>query len=73
MTRPRPSFREADFRKSSYSDPNQECVHMAQGAGWVEMRDTKTDFGSPADGRLAFTTEHGRTFLGAVQADRFSR
>jgi hypothetical protein len=67
MTSPRPSFREADFRKSSYSDPQQDCVHVAQRAGWVEMRDTKTEFDSPADGRLALTAEQFAGFLSSIR------
>lgn len=41
MTKARPSFHEPDFRKSTRSDPDQNCVHIARRAGWVQMRDTK--------------------------------
>lgn len=50
----RREFAEADFRKSSFSNPNQDCVAIASRDGRVEVRDSKTTFGSSADGRLAF-------------------
>jgi hypothetical protein len=62
-----PNFRRAEFRKSSVSDPNQECVEVAQRAGWVQVRDSKTAFGGPQDGRLGFSGPRFREFLGTVQ------
>jgi hypothetical protein len=52
MTNPRPTFRQADFRKSGLSDPDRDCVEVARRAGWVQLRDSKTAFGGPGDGRL---------------------
>ena len=57
MSTARPTFHTSDFHKSSFSDPNQSCVEIARQASWVEVRDSKTVFGSPADRRLAFTAQ----------------
>lgn len=57
MINPRPTFSEGDFRKSSRSDPDKDCVHVARRDGRVEVRDTKTVFGTPSDHHLAFTAE----------------
>jgi hypothetical protein len=59
-----PNFRRAEFRKSSVSDPNQECVEVAQRAGWVQVRDSKTAFDGPQDGRLTFRASQFAEFLG---------
>uniref|UniRef100_UPI003F491789 DUF397 domain-containing protein n=1 Tax=Pseudonocardia sp. CA-138482 TaxID=3240023 RepID=UPI003F491789 len=50
-----PSFAEGEFRKASASQPDKSCVQVARRGGWVEVRDDKTTFGSPADHRLVFT------------------
>lgn len=55
MINGRPTFTAADFHKSTYSDPDQDCVHVARRASWVEVRDTKTVFGAPNDHHLTFT------------------
>lgn len=39
------TFAEADFRKSSKSDPDKACVSVARRDGRVEVRDSKTRFG----------------------------
>jgi hypothetical protein len=57
------------FRKSSYSDPQQECVEIGHTSSSFGVRDSKLAQ-SPV---LTVTAEHGRTFLSAVQADRFNR
>ncbi|WP_035283529.1 DUF397 domain-containing protein, partial [Actinokineospora spheciospongiae] len=49
MTTP---FSRNDFRKSSYSNPDANCVEVAQRADAVELRDAKTAFGSATDFRL---------------------
>jgi hypothetical protein len=67
MIEARPSFNESDFRKSSYSDPNQSCVDIARRAGWVEIRDSKVLFGSPGDSRLAFAAEQFEGFLSSTR------
>lgn len=67
MISSRPSFSEADFRKSSYSDPQQNCVTVARRADLVAVRDSKTVFDSPTDGRLAFTAEQFADFLSSIR------
>lgn len=67
MSNTPPMFTAADFRKSSYSDPNQDCVHVARRDDWVEVRDTKTVFGSPSDHRLAFTARQFDSLLASSQ------
>jgi hypothetical protein len=63
MINPRPTFRKAEFRKASFSEPQLSCVEVAQQAGWVEIRDSKTAFGSAGDGRLAFASAEFTSFL----------
>jgi hypothetical protein len=57
------------FRRSSYSDPNQDCVEIRHTAAFLGVRDSKLAH-SPV---LTVTAERGRTFLSAVQTDRFDR
>ena len=63
MINPRPVLREADFRKSSYSDPDRDCVQVARGSSWAAVRDSKTTFDSREDTRLMFTAQQFDTFL----------
>lgn len=63
MTTNAPTFEEADFRKSSRSLPDQDCVHVARRDGWVAVRDTKKVFGAPDDHRLLFTADQFDGFL----------
>lgn len=50
-----PVFPESSFRKSTFSDPDRDCVHVARSEGWVAVRDSKTAFS--ADNTLVFTAE----------------
>ena len=46
-------FAASDFRSPSRSeDVNSTCVDLACGDGVVELRDSKVEFGSPADHRI---------------------
>lgn len=65
----RRQFTEANFRKSSFSNPDQSCVEVAYAGRHVEVRDSKTAFGSSADGRLIFDAAALRALCCAV-ADR---
>jgi hypothetical protein len=61
-----PTFCEDDFRKSSYSDPDRECVHVARRGAWIVLRDSKTVFDTPEDRRLVLTAERFDMFLGQL-------
>jgi len=52
-----PMFDEADFRKSSFSDPDRDCVHVARRGDWVAMRDSKTAFDGREDSWLVLPAE----------------
>jgi hypothetical protein len=58
-----PAFAEADFRKSSHSDPDRDCVHVARRGAWVAMRDSKTAFNGRSDCRLMLPAEQFDVFL----------
>lgn len=68
-----PSFARSQFRKatSSAQDP-QACVAVARGRGWVEIRDTKQEWGSNGDHRLVFTAEQFDIFLNAMSTEMSS-
>ncbi|HET9137729.1 DUF397 domain-containing protein [Actinophytocola sp.] len=53
-------YAEPTFRKSSFSDPNQECVEVARHDDWVQVRDSKA---GPDDGRLTFVGARFTEFL----------
>ncbi|MFW5415082.1 DUF397 domain-containing protein [Nocardiopsis sp. CNT-189] len=56
-----------EFRKSSYSNRNQNCVEVADlEAGAGAIRDTK----NRQDGHLAFPAAEWRCFLRDVKANR---
>ena len=57
------------FRKSTYSQPNQDCVEIGHTACAFGVRDSKLA-DSPV---LTVTAEHGLAFLGAIQAGRLDR
>jgi hypothetical protein len=58
--------RRAAFRKSSFSDPQANCVEVAHHAEAVELRDSKTRPGAPADARLRFRPAAFTAFLAAL-------
>ncbi|MEU3020904.1 DUF397 domain-containing protein [Nocardiopsis sp. NPDC007018] len=60
-----PSFDAADWRKSSYSGRNTNCVEVAESAVGNAMRDTKhRDLGA-----LTFPGPEWRAFLNTAQSD----
>lgn len=72
MTASAPTFEEADFRKSSRSVPDKDCVHIARRDGRVEVRDTKKVFGAPDDHRLLFTAAQFDDFLARLARGELS-
>lgn len=66
MTANAPTFKEADFRKSSRSVPDKDCVHVARRDDWVAVRDTKKVFGAPDDHQLLFTAAQFEGFLASL-------
>lgn len=58
-----PVFAEADFRKSSYSDPDRDCVQVARRGDRVAMRDSKTAFDGRDDCWLVLPAERFDVFL----------
>jgi hypothetical protein len=58
-----PEFTEVEFRKSSMSEPDKECVQVARREHCVAIRDTKTAFGAPDDHHLLFTAKQFDSFL----------
>jgi uncharacterized protein DUF397 len=57
------AFAESEFRKSSWSDPDRECVHVARRDSRVAVRDTKTAFGTADDHHLGFSPAQFDRFL----------
>jgi hypothetical protein len=72
MTPSAPMFEEADFRKSSRSVPDKDCVHVARRDGWVMVRDTKKVFGAPDDHQLLFTAAQFDGFLAGLSRGELS-
>lgn len=66
MNTRRPRFDEGDFRKSSFSNPNQDCVTVAHRDNWVELRDSKTTFGTTSDQRIVLSDDAFHAFLGTI-------
>ena len=65
-----PVFVQSEFFKARRSDgpgPNGGCVAVARKAEWVEIRDTKTQFGMDNDFRLVFTSEQFDAYLSGVR------
>ncbi|MEU5853106.1 DUF397 domain-containing protein [Saccharopolyspora shandongensis] len=56
-----------NWRKSSYSGEESNCVEVGAGPGLVGVRDTKDRDG----GTLAFRPQAWGVFLAAVKAERF--
>lgn len=72
MTSTPPAFAEGDFRKASACHPDRECVCVARGDGWVEIRDDKTAFGTPGDQRLVLPADEFDRFLGGVRSGQIT-
>jgi hypothetical protein len=66
----RPHFTEEDFRKATASNPNLDCVRVARRAGWVELRDDKTAFGTPDDDRIVLTSAEFDQFQAGMRSER---
>jgi hypothetical protein len=66
MNTRRPQFGEDDFRKSSFSNPNQDCVEVAHRDSRVELRDSKTAFGTTSDQRIVLADEVFHAFLAVI-------
>lgn len=62
-----PRFPRTSFHKSSYSNPHESCVEVASDGDAVEIRDSKTEFGSPVDAHLTVT---GRQFAALLRIAR---
>lgn len=73
MSSTRPTFAETDFRKATFSEPNQSCVEVARRSGWAEVRDSKTAFGAADDHRLVLADLEAASFIGAIKTGRFDR
>jgi hypothetical protein len=58
-----PTFAESEFRKSSMSEPDKECVQVARQDHCVAVRDTKTTFGASDDHHLFLTPAQFDSFL----------
>jgi Domain of unknown function (DUF397) len=65
-----PDFAAPDFRSPSLSDEdhNTTCVDVACGDGVVELRDSKVEFGSPADHRVRLDYTEFDAFQRGVRA-----
>lgn len=57
----------AVFRKSSYSNPNQDCVEIGRTAAALGVRDSKL----PRSPILAFDAAPGQAFLAVIRAGQF--
>jgi hypothetical protein len=73
MSSTRPTFTESDFRKATFSEPNESCVEVARQTGWAEVRDSKTAFGAANDHRLVFTGQEATALLSAIKTGRLDR
>lgn len=63
-----PDLSGAEFRKSTLSGANNDCVEVATNLpGLVAVRDSK----APSGPALAFTSDQWRSFLGRVKAGDF--
>jgi hypothetical protein len=62
------ALREANFRKSSYSGQNAQCVEIARAADVLGVRDSK----NPVGPVLAVTAHQGTAFLAAIKGNFFT-
>jgi Domain of unknown function (DUF397) len=58
-----PTFDRQEFRKASLSQPDGNCIEIARRGGWVEVRDSKQEFGAATDTRLVFQADEFDAFL----------
>jgi hypothetical protein len=67
-----PDFAAPDFRSPSRSggQDNQTCVDLACRDGVVELRDSKVEFGSPADHRIRLRYPEFDAFQRGVRTGR---
>ncbi|MER6991844.1 DUF397 domain-containing protein [Saccharopolyspora hirsuta] len=56
-----------NWRKASYSNPNDNCVEVGRVAGGAAVRDTK----DRAAGYFTTTSGQWAAFIAALKADRF--
>lgn len=65
---PVPDFESATWRKSSYSQGQNNCVEIARTGRWVGVRDSKLGQHSPV---LVFTEAEWAAFQAAVRDGEF--
>lgn len=61
MRTPRLDLTHAEWRASSYSGGQGQCVEIARGDGWAAIRDSK----NPSGGALVLTSDQLSAFLHA--------
>ena len=61
-------WQEANFRKSSYSGQNAQCVEVARAGELLGVRDSKNAVGPV----LAVTAHQGTAFLHAIKGNFFT-
>jgi hypothetical protein len=59
----------AHWRKSSYSNWNNQCVEVAQAGATIAVRDSK----NPDAGHLTFTTAEWQAFLNQVKHHSYGK
>jgi hypothetical protein len=66
-----PPLAPADFRKSSRSEADKECVEVARRPDWSVVRDSKTQYGAAEDRRLSLHARPAAAFFAAVKGGQF--